>query len=188
LTLHRVFVTLTPKTIKKICLILTLIAVFAIAIIFFSNKAYAYSPLLSYTSPFDFEPILETPQSGGLGFKTPTPNPDPPKRSKLTQMVSNGENPYVGYLRSIAGSWFDLEYRIIMAESGFQPEAKNKSSSASGLAQFINGTFQSQCINKYHFATSMVQKNDPYVQLNCLDAMIRDGGQSHWNASRVNWE
>lgn len=110
------------------------------------------------------------------------------KASSVEYDASNSQSDLVAYLRSIAGPLFNLEYRIVKAESGWHPDSKNKLSTASGLAQYLTSTFQSQCINKYHFTDSMVHKNDPYVQLNCLHAMIRDGGQSHWNASRTNWE
>ena len=77
--------------------------------------------------------------------------------------------------------------RIINAESGWHINAKNKSSSASGLAQFIDGTFLSQCVNKYHLAKDLRMKNDPRVQIDCIVRMIRDGGASHWNASKHIW-
>lgn len=91
------------------------------------------------------------------------------------------------YLREKTSSSFDLFNRIVIAESGWKPDIKNKKSSASGLFQFIDGTFKSQCIEKYKFTNSMSQKNDPYVQIDCAVQMIRDGGLSHWNASKHIW-
>lgn len=92
------------------------------------------------------------------------------------------------YLKEQAGDLFELMNRIVIAESGWKPDIKNKKSSASGLFQFIDGTFRSQCIEKYEFAESMADKNDPYIQIDCALAMIKDGGLSHWNASKALWK
>ena len=91
------------------------------------------------------------------------------------------------YLKEQAGDLFELMNRIVIAESGWKPDIKNKHSSASGLFQFVNATFKSYCIDKYEFAESMKQKNDPYIQIDCAVAMIKDGGLSHWSESKKNW-
>lgn len=87
--------------------------------------------------------------------------------------------------------------RIVIAESGWQPEIKNASSSASGLFQFLDSTFKRYCIGGtddkgqdygYHLTDSMANKNNPYIQTDCAVLMIRDGGLSHWDASRHLWE
>ena len=92
------------------------------------------------------------------------------------------------YLKSLTTQEeYALANAIIVAESGWKASIKNKTSSASGLAQYIDGTFQSQCINLRHLAVDMTQKNDPYIQMNCLVLMLRDGGKSHWNASINGW-
>ena len=95
---------------------------------------------------------------------------------------------YKIYLKSIAGDNFELINRIVIAESGWKPEAKNSHSTASGLGQFLDSTFKSQCINKYKLTEDMRQKNDPYTQLDCMVKMIKDGGVSHWAASQHNWK
>ena len=81
----------------------------------------------------------------------------------------------------------NLVLRIVSAESGFQPDVKNKTSSASGIAQFLNSTFKNFCIDKYHLTETMADKNDPHIQAECMVRMIADGKISHWNASRKNW-
>lgn len=81
-----------------------------------------------------------------------------------------------------------LALSIIEAESNFNPNAKNKSSTASGLAQFIDGTAQGFCINEYKLATSLAEKNNPYLQIECLVRMLSNDGLKHWNASKVIWE
>ena len=82
---------------------------------------------------------------------------------------------------------YELISRIINAESGWKVNIKNATSSASGLGQFIDGTFESQCVVLRGLATSMSQKNDPKIQIDCMVSMIRDGGLSHWDASRHIW-
>lgn len=80
---------------------------------------------------------------------------------------------------------------IAWAESRFDPNAKNKTpgSTASGIYQFINDTFQDYCIDKYKMADSMTQKNDPYIQIDCaLKIMKEDSiGINHWKASKSMW-
>ncbi len=78
--------------------------------------------------------------------------------------------------------------RIVVAESGWKPDIKNKVSTASGLFQFLDGTFKSYCIEKYGLAESMDQKNDPYIQIDCAVRMIRAGGVGHWDASKHSWD
>lgn len=80
-----------------------------------------------------------------------------------------------------------LALNIAKAESNFIPTARNTSSSASGLYQYIDGTFKDFCITKYGLATSMEQKNDPKIQAECAVRMLSEGGEGHWNESRANW-
>lgn len=82
----------------------------------------------------------------------------------------------------------DLPLAIIRAESGFDIDAKNASSTASGIAQYVNGTFKGFCIEKYKLTDSMSHKNDPYVQIECLVRMLSEkGGIRHWDASKSSW-
>lgn len=77
---------------------------------------------------------------------------------------------------------------IAWAESRFNPNAKNASSSASGVFQFLDGTFKEYCITKYEFATSTDQKNDPNIQIECALRMLeKPGGENHWYPSRPAW-
>ena len=82
----------------------------------------------------------------------------------------------------------DLAVKIAKAESGFNPNVKNPNSSASGLYQYLDSTFESYCIKKYEFANSLEEKNDPYIQIDCALAMIKDGGLHHWDASKIYWK
>jgi hypothetical protein len=81
-----------------------------------------------------------------------------------------------------------LAIEIVRAESNFDINAKNKGSTASGLAQYINGTFKSFCIDNYGLTDSMNEKNNPYVQIECLVMMLADGGVHHWSASKSIWK
>lgn len=81
----------------------------------------------------------------------------------------------------------DIAVAIAKAESGLNVEAKNTSSTASGLFQFINGTFKGFCIEKYGFARDLSQKNDPFIQTECAIRMLSEGGEYHWDASKFIW-
>lgn len=76
---------------------------------------------------------------------------------------------------------------IAKAESGLVIDAKNVGSSASGLFQFINGTYMSFCVNGFNLADSMASKNDPFVQIECAVRMLSQGGESHWSESEHVW-
>ncbi len=83
---------------------------------------------------------------------------------------------------------FDLISRVINAESGWNPDAKNPNSSASGILQYLDGTFKAYCIDKYGYADSMEEKNNPYIQIRCGVQMISEpNGINHWDASRFIW-
>lgn len=77
---------------------------------------------------------------------------------------------------------------IARSESGFKADVHNPNSTASGVFQFLDGTFRTYCINKYHRAESMSQKNDPVIQVNCaVDMLLEKGGYKHWYASFAGW-
>lgn len=76
---------------------------------------------------------------------------------------------------------------IARAESNLNPNAKNKTSSASGLFQFIDSTYKYYCVDLYSLALSLDRKNDPDVQIECALKMLSTGGESHWNESRHIW-
>ena len=76
---------------------------------------------------------------------------------------------------------------IPTAESNFDVNASNASSSASGLWEWLNGSFQYYCIDHYHVADSMDEKNDPHASTICALMTIRDFGTSPWDASKTIW-
>jgi len=66
--------------------------------------------------------------------------------------------------------------RIVQRESGFNPRAKNPRSTASGLYQFINGTWRT-CGTGYPTAMSAPVR----VQVECARKIWANGrGASHW--------
>lgn len=85
------------------------------------------------------------------------------------------------------GVTVSLAEAVAQAESNFNSDAKNASSSASGIYQFTNGTFQSMCIDKYHIANSMTEKNSYTTQTICAIKMIKDGYLGRWDASKTVW-
>jgi hypothetical protein len=68
--------------------------------------------------------------------------------------------------------------QLIRCESALNPNAKNPNSTASGLAQFIDGTWKIYCEG---------EKSSPKDQLICLAKMISKKMYSHWNESRDCW-
>lgn len=78
---------------------------------------------------------------------------------------------------------------IAQAEnSAFDPEAKNPNSSASGVYQFLDGTFKEFCMRQYKLTQDFSLKNNAHIQIACFMRMIQDGKESHWNESKPVWE
>lgn len=75
--------------------------------------------------------------------------------------------------------------KIARCESGFNldPNAKNPNSTATGIYQFINGTWHSYCKGKnvYNFVDNI----DCFYKVLEVDGIK---GLNHWNASKHCWE
>ena len=80
-----------------------------------------------------------------------------------------------------------LALSIAKAESNFDTEAKNASSTASGIWEWLNKSFQHYCIDTFHIADSMSQKNDYHTSTICAIKTIKEYGTSPWNASKNSW-
>jgi len=76
---------------------------------------------------------------------------------------------------------------IANAESQFKFDAKNPKCCASGLYQYTDSTFQSQCIDKFKLTDSFEEKNDPHIQIECFMRMATSTGYSDWNESKHIW-
>lgn len=78
----------------------------------------------------------------------------------------------------------ELAVRISKCESGLVITAKNKTSSASGLYQWLDSSF-------LHYAKiynlPLDKKNDPDVQIELTMKVLKDGGISNWNESKSCW-
>jgi len=64
----------------------------------------------------------------------------------------------------------------LKCESGFEYDAKNPNSSASGVAQFLDSTWSDQCVKKYNFKN----KKSASEQLKCMAKMWERGLQKQW--------
>lgn len=86
---------------------------------------------------------------------------------------------------------YDVSAKLLLAiakaESGYVANARNISSSASGLYQYLDGTFLNYCIKYYGLTDTMIDKNNSKIQIECAAKMIRDGGRAHWSESFAGW-
>lgn len=95
---------------------------------------------------------------------------------------------YIVYKAQREGVSVGMAVAIAKAESSFIPNARNPVGTASGIFQFLDSTFRNYCINKYHIANSMEQKNHPALQVNCAIEMLAEPlGYMHWMASFASW-
>jgi hypothetical protein len=74
---------------------------------------------------------------------------------------------------------FEILPVIAQCESGGDPLAKNKTSSAKGYLQIINGTWQ-----HFNCSGSVLNKDD---NLACGIKIATESGLHHWNESRACW-
>lgn len=79
---------------------------------------------------------------------------------------------------------YQLAYRIIQCESSWNPNAKNKGSSAYGLGQFINGTWD-YVQNKWNME---LDRDNPEDQMYALVRLLEEEGPRHWESSRQCWD
>jgi len=78
----------------------------------------------------------------------------------------------------------DLLLGVAVCESGLNVTAKNRSSSARGLFQFLDTTWDSQR-HRLDYAPEDIL--DPVASSRVAASMISEGGLSAWNASRHCW-
>ena len=83
------------------------------------------------------------------------------------------------YLKNLAGTDYEILYRIAYCESGWKETAKNPNSSASGLFQFINSTWK-----RYGQGDVF----DPYNNINAAIDLYRAEGTRPWDESRNCWK
>lgn len=98
----------------------------------------------------------------------------PPQGSNLTVEASE--------MRELVKSYFPenpVMWRIIEAESQFNPRAQNPNSTAAGLAQILVGTFSAYgCTG---------DRYDPHDNLRCAKIIYEKDGTRPWNASKSVW-
>ena len=74
---------------------------------------------------------------------------------------------------------------IAKCESGLLPNAKSKSSSASGIYQFINGTWF-ETMNSMGLST-ISSRFDPRINIDAGLFLMKTSGDHHWNESKPCW-
>jgi len=79
---------------------------------------------------------------------------------------------------------YQLAYRIIQCESSWNPEAKNKESSAYCLGQFINGTWE-YVQDKWDIELDRYNSED---QMYATVRLLEEEGTKHWITSKSCWD
>lgn len=99
-------------------------------------------------------------------------------QNSINPLSSLSETPTINEIKQ-AIDYIAIEYglnkeqlnKTIQCESGFQYDAKNNSSTASGVAQFLDSTFKHYCRGS---------KDSTKDQLICMAEMWNDNQQSQW--------
>ena len=163
-----------------------MIALYCLLFLFWILKyseaiAQPYTPTkIVYTKLERLEPIPE-----------PKPVNIPPKPKTLAREVKKEQIAYsescYDYVDEMATKYNvdgDLMRRIIKAESGGNPNAKNKNSTASGCSQFIKSTWEGTL---RQMGREYVSPFDPRTNVEAMAFKISRGGIGAWNASKSKW-
>lgn len=116
--------------------------------------------------------------------------PDEPVVNSCRQTACSAPKPLTPkeYLYAHAGDQAKILDRVITCESGWKPTIKNKSSSATGLAQFIDGTWRSTRI-KMGLEPTLESRLDSYQHIDATIFLWDEGrGAGHWAESRPCWK
>jgi len=73
--------------------------------------------------------------------------------------------------------------KIILCESGGNPEAKNPNSSAYGICQMIDSTWD-YCMKKWGMS---LDRNNPEDQRYACDRLLEEEGTRHWLETKECW-
>src|SRR3990167_1171852 len=107
----------------------------------------------------------------------------PLQTSPLPVTPVNEEREYtvqelIDYYSDFYGTDKELTHAIAYCESQYDPIAKNSSSTAEGVFQFIDSTWTKYCTGN---------KLDPNDNTNCGVRLISESQVGHWNESVTCW-
>jgi hypothetical protein len=114
------------------------------------------------------------------------PKPKTPSRKAISAEVANtGECfDYVDEMASKYKVDGEVMRRIIKAESGGNPNAKNKNSTASGCSQFIKSTWEGTL---KQMGKDYISPFDAKTNVEAMAFKISKGGIRAWDASKSKW-
>jgi len=113
----------------------------------------------------------------------------PAREAKNDQIAYNGScYNYVDEMATKYNVDGEVMRRIIKAESGGNPNAKNKNSTASSCAQFINGTFIGWGKRLWGDKVYSIDRYDGKASVELMAYVISKGGLHNWNASKSKWD
>jgi soluble lytic murein transglycosylase-like protein len=121
----------------------------------------------------------------------PKPVNTPPKPKTLAREAKNDQIAYNGscydYVDEMATKYNvdgELMRRIIKAESGGNPNAKNKNSTASGCSQWIKASWEGVL---KQMGREYISPFDARTNVEAMAFKISRGGIGAWNASKSKW-
>jgi soluble lytic murein transglycosylase-like protein len=124
-------------------------------------------------------------------IEEPKPVNIPPKPKTLARDAKNDQIQYnescYDYVDEMASKYKidgEVMRRIIKAESGGNPNAKNKNSTASGCSQFIKSTWEGTL---RQMGREYISPFDARTNVEAMAFKISRGGIGAWNASKNKW-
>ena len=111
----------------------------------------------------------------------------PPKKTIAREAKKDYKGSCFDYVNEMASRYKvdgEVMRRIIMAESGGNPNAKNKNSTASGCSQFIKATWEGTL---RQMGREYISPFDPEANVEAMAFKISRGGIRAWDASKSKW-
>ena len=107
-------------------------------------------------------------------YSPPPSSPDPPAPARRAEYNTQAEiRTLIAEMAKAYGVSQYLALELGFIESRYDPSARNPSSTATGLFQFIDSTWDYYCEG---------DRIDPYDNARCAMERIADGGLWHWTA------
>jgi hypothetical protein len=139
---------------------------------------------LIYSMANDLITLLVSGLFALIGIFTPYQTVAAEEQVLMSQEIACVESidPMKTYLRTLAPEDYDLLAKIVKCESGWNAKAKNKASTASGLAQFLDSTWSNT-----RQRMGLGDKLNWRQHLETFVWLYQHDGSRHWLESKPCW-
>lgn len=148
--------------------------------IFLDNPNYVRPPVKTPTPTVASKYVPQKTETRAGGYGKLARNPEAEKfdiGSSIVEAINQAAQQY-----NVPA---ELLYDIALQESGFNPQAQSQSSTAGGLFQFTEPTWQDAL--KYGVVPGGADKYDPNLNASAAAYFMSQGHLNKWDASKPKW-